>query len=133
MFINYGDTNFLEHGVLVDSEHSDTEFEMLRAEPYSDVEDQWQFARLSVDITDSWIDRKAVMDYIGMTEESFDPIQFAIGCTDYYSWENYGADDYGTSYDWRHVDKETIYSVLRNELIASDNLKMPWLDSKDED
>lgn len=132
MYINYGDKNFLEYGVLVDSEHSDTEFDLIRATPYSDVEDLWQFARLHVDITDPWIDKKAVMDYIGMTNEEFDPIQYAIGCTDYYGWENFGADDYGVFYDWRRVDKDTIFENLNREIIACDNLDMPWKDAPKE-
>ena len=29
MFVNYGDRNFFEYGVLVDTDHSDTEFPIL--------------------------------------------------------------------------------------------------------
>lgn len=127
MYKNYGDRNFFEYGCLVDSEHSDTVFDMLLCRPYCDEEDMYQFAHVQVDTEDSWIDRKGVMSFIGMSEEAYDPIRFAIGCTDYYSWDNFGANGYGISYDWRQVDKKTIQKELRNHLIASDNLDMDEL------
>lgn len=126
MYINYGDKNFFEHGILVDSEHSDTVFDMLLCEPYSDEEDLYRFAHVQVDISDDWVDVKSVEDYIGMTDETFDPIQFAIGCTEYYSWDNFGADSYGTNYDWRRVSKDVICKELKGYLIANDNLDMEW-------
>lgn len=127
MYKNYGDKNFFELGILVDAEHSDTEFPMLLCRPYGDEEDLFQFARVAVDIEDEWIDRKAVMEYCGMTEETFDPIQFAIACTDMYSWDNFGALDYGVSYNWQRVDKETIRKELRSYLIVCDDLDMEEL------
>lgn len=124
MFVNYGDVNFFERGVLVDSEHSDTEFRMIRCLPYDDEEDKYQFNDgMLVDITDSWIDRKSVMAFLGMTENTFDPIQFAIGCTDYYSWDNFG---FPYSYDWMHMDRKSIEGHLRLHLIANDNLNIEW-------
>lgn len=132
MYVNYGDKDFFEHGVLVDSEHSDTVFDILRCEPYSDEEDKYCFAHLCVDIEDSWLDRKAVMDFTGMTEEDFNPILYAIACTDYYSWDNFGASDYGVSYNWQDCDRDTICEELKGYLIASDNLDMSWLEAGDE-
>lgn len=126
MYRNYGDRNFFELGVLVDDEHSDTVFDMLVCCPYSDVEDLYQFAHIQVDITDDWIDRKMVMEFCGMTEETFDPVEFAIGCADWYSWDNFGAGSYGVSYDWTRVDRATIEKELRKYLIASDNLDVTW-------
>ena len=110
MYTNYGDVDFFEYGILVEKE-SDTEFSILRCVPYSDEENLYMFALLHVDVNDDWIDRDAVMSYLGMNE--FDPIHFAIGCTDYYSWENFGADNYGLSYDWRRMTKETIQEELK--------------------
>lgn len=125
MYINYGDKDFFQYGCLVDAEHSDTEFDMLVCRPYDDEEDKFQFAQITVDITDTWIDKKAVMSYIGMTEKTFDPIQYAIGCADYYGWENFGA---GSMYsiDWTNVSRKEIEDILKHYLIASDNLDITW-------
>ena len=119
MYHNYGDRNFFEHGILVDTDHSDTEFQMLRCLPYPDEEDKYMFSRLDVDITDSWIDRKAVLSFLGMTEETFDPVQFAIGCTDYYSWDNFGASDYG---DWQDCTADYIVANMQGYMIAHDEV-----------
>ena len=124
MYKNYGDVNFLEHGILVDTEHSDTVIDMLLCEPYSDEEDLFQFAHVQVDLEDAWIDRKAVMDFIGMDKEDYDPVQFAIGCTSYYSWDNFGAGDYGVFCDWQRCDEELIRKELKNYLIDWDNLRI---------
>ena len=124
MFINYGDRNFFEYGVLVDSEHSDTEFQILYCRPYDDEEDKYQFAECTVDITDSWIDKKAVMSFAGMNEENFNPIRFAIDCIEYYGVENFGGNSY--AYDFRNMNKESIKEILKHRLIASDNLDITW-------
>ena len=124
MYINYGDKDFFELGILVDTEHSNTEFSMIRCLPYPEKEDLYQFAMLTVDITDSWINKEAVMSYIGMSEDTFDPVQYAIGCTDYYSWLEFGAGFHDA--DWQQVNAAYIVDVLKNQMIASDNLDMPW-------
>lgn len=124
MYRNYGDVNFLEHGCLIDSEHSDTVFDMLLCEPYSDEEDMYQFAHVQVDIEDPWINREGVMNDIGMTEDTFDPIFFARGCVSYYSWDNFGAADYGVTYNWQRCDEKTIREELKHCMIAWDNLRV---------
>ena len=126
MYKNYGDYNYLTWGgCLVDSEHSDTCFDIIYLRQYDDIEGQYIFCELSVDITDKWIDKKAVMQYIGMSEDDFDAIQYAIGCVDYYGPENFGALSC-YSYDYRDVDIETIKDVLRHRLIANDNINIEW-------
>ena len=120
MYKNYGDRNFFEHGILADDEHSDSVISLIRCEPYPDEEDLYQFAKMDVDVDDPWIDRKAVMDYAGMKE--FDPVEFAIAASDYYSWENFGASSYGVFYDWQHMTKAEIRQALKGELIAYDHL-----------
>lgn len=122
MYKNYGDVNFLEHGCLVDTDHSDTVFDMLLCEPYCDEENLYQFAHVQVDIESDWIDKDAVMGDIGMTKETFDPVRFAEGCTSYYGWDYFGADDYGVFYDWKQCDREIIENELKHYLIAWDNL-----------
>lgn len=124
MYINYGDKNFFEYGRLVDSEHSDTVLQVICCNPYPDEEDKYQFAECEVDINDMWIDKEAVMSYIGMTEETFNPIQYAIGCIDYYGAENFGALSY--AYDWTNMKKADICEILKYRLIANDNLDIEW-------
>lgn len=120
MYINYGDVDFFEHGVLVDADHLENEFDILRCEPYPDEEDLYVFAHLHVNIDDSWLDRANVMEYAGMKE--FDPVMYSIACTDYYSWENFGASDYGVFYDWRRMTKKDIQKELRKYHISSEGL-----------
>lgn len=124
MYINYGDKNFFEYGRLVDTEHEENICDLLCCNPYTDEPDLFQFGHCRVDATDTWIDRKAVMDFIGMTEEDYDLAQFALGCVDYYSWDNFGAADYGGSYDWQHMDRASICDILKGYLIAYDNLEI---------
>lgn len=90
MYINYGDKNFFEYGRLVDTEHEENICDLLCCNPYTDEPDLFQFGYCRVDATDTWIDRKAVMDFIGMAEEDYDLTQFAFGCVDYYLWDNFG-------------------------------------------
>lgn len=125
MYRNYGDVDFFQYGCLVDDEHNDTSFDMLVCRPYDDEEDKFQFAQITVDITDNWIDRKGVMSYIGMTEETFDKIQFAIGCADYYSWDNFGASSMW-NLNWMEVTRKEIENELKNYMIADDNLDITW-------
>lgn len=124
MYVNYGDRNFFENGILVDTEHSNTEFPILYCVPYSDEEDLYQFGDCTVDITEPWIDKPSVLKNIGMTEGNFDPVSYAIGCIDYYGAENFGAQSY--AYDWRRMTQAEIMEILKHRLIASDNLDIIW-------
>ena len=124
MYINYGDKNFFENGVLVDSEHQECEFNILWCRPYDEEDDLYQFSDLLVNINDNWIDRKAVMDFIGMRPENFNPVHYAIGCVDYYGPANFGAECY--AYDWTRMTKKEICDILKYRMIASDNLDVCW-------
>ena len=118
MYRNFGDRNFFEYGVLVDDhESTDKVFDMLLCRPYSDREDLFQFARVAVNTEDSWIDRAAVMSFAGMTEEDYNSLNFAIACTDYYSWDNFGACGYDC--DWQHMTEQDIRNWL--EPLLQDN------------
>ena len=121
MYINYGDKDFFELGTLVDSEHSDTEIKILYCRPYDDEENLYLFADCIVDIEDSWIDKKSIMDFLGMTENTFDSIQYAIGCIEYYGVENFS-----DSYNGYQFTMEEIKEQLKYYLIASDNLDITW-------
>ncbi len=129
MYVNYGDKNFFERGRLVDAEHEEHVFHILCCDPYPDEPDQFRFGECEIDITDSWINREGVMSFISMTEETYDPVRFALGCLDYYSWENFGVADYccGYGYNWLNVDRETILKVLSRYLIACDGMGPPEL------
>ena len=112
MYLNYGDKNFFEWGTLVE-EHSDTEFSILICRPYGDTDEYFQFGECTVDIDDTWIDRDAVMNYIGMSDNDFDPIQFAIGCIDYYGADNFGVFALGGR-DWRYCTHDDICEVIKS-------------------
>lgn len=110
MYKNYGDVDFFERGVLIDDNHTDSEFDMLRCEPYTDEEDLFMFAPLHVDVNDGWIEIEDVLDYAGII--NFDPVEYAIACTDYYSWDNFMSIDYGATYDWQRMTKHQIQDTL---------------------
>lgn len=120
MYKNYGDKNFLEYGVLVEEEKENETYNMIICRPYSDMENKYVYGLCYVDITDSWIEKNEVMDYIGMSEENFEPIQFAIGCTEYYGLENFGLffNDYTKGYTKEEIieDMEEIKSCIDDEI-----------------
>lgn len=124
MYINYGDKNFYEWGNLVE-EHSDTEFSVLICRQYGDTNEYFQFGECSVDITDEWIDRKSVMSYIGMTEEGFDAVQFALGCIDFYGADNFSIFALGGK-DWRYCTQEDIQEVLNSGVYDIDLDNVEW-------
>lgn len=117
-WINYGDVDFFEYGTLVHQE-SETEFRILRCLPYSDHEDMFQFADLHVDISDTWIDRAAVEKYADLNRET-SSAGYAVACTDYYSWENFGAVNY--AWDWQHMTRKEIEEILTGYGIDPENL-----------
>lgn len=121
MYVNYGDKNFFEYGCLVDADHSDTEFNILYCRPFDDEDDLYLFADCTVDITDSWIDRQQIMSYIGMSEDNYDPIQFAIGCIEYY-----GIDEFKDYNIPSQLTKVEVCNELKRYWIASDNLDIEW-------
>ena len=127
MYINYGDRNFFELGRLVDSEHSDTCFDIIICNPYYEENENgellYQFAECYVDINDTWINKEDTMSYIGMTEDNFDPILYALGCIDYYGFGNFGGTDY---YYGNVLTKKEICNILKNRFIASDHLDIEW-------
>jgi len=85
-FINYGDVNPLDHGGIWVKEINEAVFEIVK-----NIPETKELYYLEVDITDTWIEKEGVMSFIGMTEEEFNPVWYAIGCTDYYSPENFGS------------------------------------------
>ena len=103
MYKNYGDINFFEYGELVEEEKKDKIYNVILCRPYFDDDNVFQYGKATVDIT----------------ENNFDPIQFAIGCTEYYNLVNFGL--YKSDYT-----KEEIKEDLRNYEISNDNLHITW-------
>ena len=132
-FANYGDKDFFQRGVLINTERPGREIEMIYCRPYEDEEDKYMFGELMVDYADPWISRKEVMRFAGMTEETFDPVQFAIACVDYYGPLEFGAG--GTYlYDWRNMTRKKIEKVLRSRSIYLDHMReMPPLPPGDQE
>ena len=121
MFRNYGDRNFLQYGCLVDNEHEENEVRVLYCIPFDEPNGytgEWEylFADCTVCVEDDWIDRKAVMDSIGMTEETYNEIEYAIGCIEYYGVEEFSG---GQSYVY---NADEIKKELRDYIIDWENL-----------
>lgn len=79
------------------------------------------FLQIVIDITDDQIEKDAVMSFIGMDEKSFDPIEYAVGCIDYY-----GAENFSSPYLGYKFTMEEIKDILKHRLISSDNLNITW-------
>lgn len=128
LFESVGDVNFYEDGILIrqDPDNKDG-FYIIRCMPHSDDEERFQFGELYVDVSDNWIDKAAVASYGGLSGSTY-PEAFAILCTDFYSWSNFGAESMGRAYDWQNTDRETIQSVLSQYKAAGMFPDKPWVD-----
>lgn len=124
MYINYGDRNFFEYGLLIDTEHSDSVFDMLICQPYCDEEDLYIFGQCQIDIEDSWLEWDKILDFAGMKEDdNISNIDKAIAALEFYGPEEFSIDSFsGYSYDWRHMTREQIKEELKYYMIAYDNL-----------
>lgn len=119
MYKNYGDYDFFKYGTLVEEEKKDEIYNIILCRPYFDDNNVFKYGKATVDITEDWLDKNQIMDYIGITEENFNSIQFAIGCTEYYNLVNFGL--YESNYT-----REEIKENLKNYEISSDNLHIIW-------
>lgn len=90
-YTNYGDVNPLDYGGIWVKYLGNNEYDIIQNTPDEEKENNQSVYDLTVNITDSWIERKLIMSYIGMTEENFDPLEYAIGCINYYAPENFGS------------------------------------------
>ena len=122
MYKNYGDVNFFNYGMLVDTEHSDTDIDIIFCHPIYDTDTElYYFGAVTVCINDEWIDKKSVMSYISMDDKSFNNIHYAIGCLEYYGAENFGTD----FQNWQY-SREEICNILKHRFIDCDNLNIEW-------
>ena len=109
----YGDKNPLEHGgiwVLSDEEKNGEAFKgcyyIVKYNP-----DTFHITECWVNVNDDWIEKKEVMDYCGMSQETYDEIQYAINCTDYYNYMEFQ----GTLTTVRNLD-EAIEELRKHEI-----------------
>lgn len=111
-FRSVGDVNFFENGILIRKDPDcKTGYYIIRCMPLSDQENRFLFGELYVDISDDWIDRADVIAAYGL-DDSSNTENFAIACTDYYPWPNFGVEYLSRSYNWTNASREEIQSVL---------------------
>ena len=117
MYQNFGDENFFEQGVLIFApETSLGVFDMILCRPCSDNENHYRFATLFFNIDAEWIDRDAVMEFADMME--FNPVAFAIACTEMYPWEKFAAESPIHCHVWQNMTREEILDILKDEPIS---------------
>ena len=127
MYKNYGDRDFFSYGMLVDCDHSDTEFNVLFCSPVYEVsengEELFMFADCLINIEDPWIDKQAVMSFSCLGKDYYDQdkVMFAIDCITYY-----GAENFSSPYDGYLFTRKEIEDRLGHYLIATDNLDVTW-------
>ncbi len=97
---NYGDVNPTEQGGIWVKKEGKSEFSIIKNDP-----ERMEYYILEVNITDDWIEREKVKNFIGMKDNEFDEVWFAIGCTDYYNYLNFGE-----KYEYR--DEEELKEIL---------------------
>jgi hypothetical protein len=89
-WVNYGDVNPIEHGGIFVKEENETTFRIVKLQ-FVDDDGKNLLLDLNVDISDSWIEKEAVMNYAGISEADEDfSVNFAIACTEFYSPGNFG-------------------------------------------
>ena len=116
MYKNYGDVNFFENGILIEDEVENNVFSMLVCRPYTDREDLYMFAHITVDISDPWINWEYVQKVCG---PAVTPVEKAIAAYEYYGAEEFGAyQNYG--YDWTHMTRKNIRHELEHYTITDD-------------
>ena len=132
MYKNYGDKNFFEYGRLVE-QINDHEFEVLvceGAQPYEDDVriEVFPYAHCTVNINDNWIDKEKIFSFNGMTEDTFNPILYALDCIQYYGVENFGG-----HYDYpdRVGVEQTLNWLYQNKRLDISNMYTDWLKGGD--
>lgn len=118
MYENYGDVNFFDTGILVETTEDENEFNIITCGQVADIENTYLFGSVQINITDSWIDKHGVCSYCGLRDVSIDytdeeKLQFAIGVVSYYGNHCGG--------EWKTLSKnEIIDEVERKYDIESD-------------
>jgi len=88
---NYGDVTPQAGGRYL-KKSGNNSYDVVEVKYYYD-EEKYLIDKYYIDldnINDSWIEKKDVMSFIGMTEKEFDPIWFLLGAVDYYGSINFG-------------------------------------------
>lgn len=118
MFKNYGDKDFFDNGILVE-QCSNSVYKILVCYKMCGEDDLYYFAHCHVDINDTRIDREMVMNCIGMTEEDFNPLRFAIACVD-----NYALEIFAIHHDGFIFTRAQIEQKLKHYDISNANLNI---------
>lgn len=131
IFANYGDKNFLEYGTAVEVYindqlaivDTDDEIRILYCRPFDD-DDVYLFADCTVNINDTWIDKKAIMEFSGLDKISTvnEQIQFAIACIEYYGVDNFSSPYGGYKHDCNYIKEYFRYHVINEKDFTLDDI-----------
>lgn len=117
MYKNYGDENFFEYGVLMEKEkESEDVYNIIICQPDYLNENSYLFSACSIDINDTWIDKKSVLEYSGLEEFGKNlKEETALAVV-----EHYGAYNCGGSFS--HKKKNEVIDYM-NDRIGYDNIE----------
>ena len=122
MYKNFGDRNFFEYGILLDNDHSDTEFSILFCTPLFEEDESgnqlYLFADCYVDIMSEWFDLEAIESCCGSWDSNE---SLAIAALNYY-----GSDEFSDYYETGIFTAEEIVEKLRKYFVDYSNLVLAW-------
>ncbi|MEO2202352.1 hypothetical protein ABGV42_01195 [Paenibacillus pabuli] len=89
-WVNYGDVNPIENGGIFVQQDGATTFKIIKLF-FDDNLGKNVLWDMYVDVSDNWIDRKAVNDYGNLQQNAVDyDTRLAIECISYYAPDNFG-------------------------------------------
>ena len=122
MYKNFGDKNFFEYGILLDNDHSDTQFPILFCAPLCEEDENgnqlYHFADCYVDVDSEWFDFDAIESCCGSWDSNE---SLAIAALNYY-----GSNEFSDSWGDTIFTAEEIVEKLRNYHIDYSNLVLTW-------
>ena len=86
---NVGDINYMDYGGHFIKKEGENYYYSVSINPLEDSETvQYIIQSALIDITDSWIDKKSVMSFTGMSEDDYnnDKLFYAESVIDYYGY-----------------------------------------------
>jgi len=115
-YVNIGDINYMEHGGNFIKQLSENEFYSVSIK-YIENENMFKIEYATIDITDTWINKVAVMSYAGMDEVEFkyNKSFYVSSILSYYGYYNCNGNEF--------IEKgiKKAYSALL-EVLASNSL-----------
>ena len=122
MYKNFGDRNFFEYGILLDNDHSDTQFPILVCSPIYEEDENgnqlYLFADCFVDVEDEWMDSESVESCCGSWNCNE---HYAIACINYY-----GTHEFSDCINSGIFTAEEIVEKLRKYFIDYSDLVLAW-------